>query len=52
MFYDLAIKYLIRYLRKKNLNNIEIVIRSDDYTYYKRDKEKEESVNKTLSMIK
>lgn len=52
MFEKIAIKFLSWNLRRKNINNIEIVIRSDGYTVYKRNKAKEGVVKKVLSKIK
>lgn len=52
MFEKLATWYLSRMLRKAKINNLEIGITSDGWTYHKRDKEKEESIKKTLAEIK
>lgn len=52
MLEKLAIKFISWNLRRKGMDNIEIVIRSDGDTMYKRNKEREESVRKTLSKIK
>lgn len=52
MLEKLAIKFISWNLRRKGINNIEIVIRSDGDTVYKRNKEREESIKKTLSKIK
>lgn len=52
MLEKLAIKFISWNLRRKGMDNIEIVIRSDGDTIYKRNKEREESVRKTLSKIK
>lgn len=51
MLKQLAIKYLQWYLKRKKINNIEFVIRSDCWTYHKRNKYKEESIKKTLELI-
>ena len=52
MFEKLAIKFISWNLRRKKIHNIEVVIRSDGDTIYKRNKEREESVKRTLSKIK
>jgi hypothetical protein len=52
MFEKIAKWYLSKLLRKANINDLEMVIRSNGWTYYKRNKDKEESVKKTLSLIK
>lgn len=52
MLEKLAIKFISWNLRRKGINNIEIVIRSDGDTMYKRNKEREESTRRTLSKIR
>lgn len=52
MIKKLAIKYISYYLRKKGYEHIEVVIRSNGSTCYKRNKDKENSINKTLKLIK
>lgn len=52
MLEELAIKFISWNLKRKGINNLEIVIRSDGNTVYKRNKEKEEYVKKILSKIK
>ena len=52
MLEELAIKFISWNLKRKGINNLEIVIRSDGHTVYKRNKEKEEYVKKILSKIK
>lgn len=52
MFEKLAIKFISWNLKRKGINNIEVVIRSDGNTLYKRNKERENSVKDTLSKIK
>lgn len=52
MFEKLAKWYLSRLLRKAKIDDLEMVIRSDYWTYYKRDKEREKSVKKTMALIK
>lgn len=52
MLEELAIKFICWNLKRKGINNLEIVIRSDGNTVYKRNKEKEEYVKKILSKIK
>lgn len=47
----LVIKYLVWLFKIQKINNIELVIRNDRYTYYKRNKEREESVKEVLSQI-
>lgn len=48
----LAIKFISWNLRRKDIDNLEIVIRSDGNTTYKRNKKREESVKETISKIK
>lgn len=52
MIDKLAIKFISWNLRRKGINNLEVVIRSDGNTLYKRDKARENNVRKTLSKIK
>lgn len=52
MLDKLAIKFISWNLRRKKIHNIEVVIRSDGDTMYKRNKEREESIKETLSQIK
>lgn len=52
MLEKLAIKFISWNLKRKEINNLEIVIRSDGNTMYKRDKEREERIKETLSKIK
>ena len=52
MLEKLVIKFISWNLRRKGIDNIEIVIRSDGDTMYKRNRKREESVKKTLSKIK
>jgi hypothetical protein len=52
MFEKLARWYLSKLMRSKKINDLEMVIRSDNYTWRKRDFEREKSIEKTLSMIK
>lgn len=52
MLEKLATWYLSRMLRKAKINELEIGITSDGWTYHKRNKEKEESIKKTISKIK
>ncbi|MCE9656475.1 hypothetical protein LPC13_14465 [Clostridium celatum] len=52
MLEELAIKFISWNLKRKGINNLEIVIRSDGHTVYKRNKEKEEYVKNILSKIK
>ena len=52
MLEELAIKFISWNLKRKGINTLEIVIRSDGNTVYKRNKEKEEYVKKILSKIK
>ena len=52
MLEKLAIKFISWNLRRKGINNLEVVIRSDGDTLYKRDKEKEKSIEETISKIK
>lgn len=52
MLEKLAIRFISWDLKRKGINNLEIVIRSDGNTMYKRNKEREESIKETLSKIK
>lgn len=52
MLEKLAIKFISWNLRRKKTDNLEVVIRSDGDTLYKRNKEREESIKETLSKIK
>lgn len=52
MFSHLAKWYLSWRLRKMKNNSVEIVIRSDGWTYYERNKKKEEWVKETAKEIK
>ena len=52
MFEKLAIWYLSRMLRKAKINDLEIGITSDGWTYHKRNKEKEEALKKIIAKIK
>lgn len=52
MFKWIAIHYLMWNLRRQKIYNIEYVIRSDGYTFYKRNKNKEQSIQETLNKIK
>ena len=52
MLEKIAIKFISWNLKRKGINNLEVVIRSDGNTFYKRNKEREESVQETISKIK
>lgn len=52
MLERLAIKFISWNLRRKGINNLEVVIRSDGDTIYKRNIEKEISIKETISKIK
>lgn len=52
MLEKLAIKFISWNLKRKGINNLEVVIRNDGNTLYKRNKEKEKSVQETISKIK
>lgn len=52
MLQRLMIKFISWNLRRKNMDNLEIVIRSDGNTTYKRNKQREESIKETISKIK
>lgn len=52
MLERLAIKCISWKLKIKGLHNIEVVIRSDGDTIYKRNKKKEESIKQIISKIK
>ena len=52
MFENLAKWYISRLLRKAKINDLEMVIRSDGWTYYKRNKTREESIKKLIAEIR
>lgn len=52
MFEKLATWYLSRILRKAGIDEIELVIRDDGWTYRKRNKLREELIKQVLSKIK
>lgn len=52
MLEKLAIKFISWNLKRKGINNLEVVIRNYGNTLYKRNKEKEKSVQETISKIK
>lgn len=52
MLESLAKHYLSYRLRKGKIHNIEIVIRPDGWTYNTRDKDKEESIKRTMEITK
>jgi hypothetical protein len=51
LLYKLSIKFLIWDLKRLGIDNLEIVIRNDGKTVYKRNKEKENSIKRTLDLI-
>lgn len=52
LMYKLSIKFLIWDLKRLGIDDLEIVIRNDGKTMYKRNKERENSLKKTISKIK
>lgn len=52
MLEKLAIKFISWNLRRKGINNLEVVIRSDGDALYKRNKEREENIKEVISKIK
>lgn len=52
MLTNLAIRFIKWNLKRKGIDNLEIVIRSDGSTFYKRNKALEQSIKETLSKIK
>lgn len=52
MLEKIAIKFISWNLKRKGIHNLEVVIRSDGNTLYKRNKEKEKIIQETLSKIK
>jgi len=52
LLHKLAIKFLVYDLKRQKIDNLEIVIRSDGKTTYKRNKEKEDSIKKILNKIR
>ena len=51
LLYKLSIKFLKWDLKRMGIHNIELVIRCDGTTFYKRDREKEKSLKRTLDLI-
>lgn len=52
MFEKLATWYLSRILRKTKINQLELGITSDGWTYHKRNREKEEALKKIVAKLK
>lgn len=52
MLEKIAIKFISWNLKRKGINNLELVIRSDGNTLRKRNKEREKSMQETISKIK
>ena len=52
MLGKIAIKFISWNLKRKGINNLEVVIRSEGNTLYKRNKEREKSIQETISKIK
>ena len=52
MLEKIAIKFISWNLKRKGINNLEVVIRSDGNTLYKRNKEREKNIQETISKIK
>ncbi|MBY6804337.1 hypothetical protein HYH33_06845 [Clostridium botulinum] len=52
LMYKLSVKFLIWDLKRLGINDLEIVIRSDGKTVYKRNKEREKSIKRTLDLIR
>jgi len=52
MLYKLAIHYISHCLKKSHISGLEVIIRDDDWTYNRRDKDKEKSIKNTLDLIK
>lgn len=52
MLEKIAIKFISWNLRRRGIHNLEVVIRSDGDTVYKRNKEKEKIIKETISKIK
>lgn len=52
MLENIAIKFISWNLKRKGINNLEVVIRSDGNTLYKRNKKREKRVQETISKIK
>lgn len=51
LLYKLSIKFLKWDLKRMGAYNIELVIRCDGTTFYKRNREKEKSIKRTLDLI-
>lgn len=52
MLEKIAIKFISWNLKRKGIDNLEVVIRSDGNTLYKRNKVRESEIKETLSKIK
>lgn len=52
MLEKIAINFISWNLKRKGINNLEVVIRSDGNTLYKRDKKREGKIKETISKIK
>ena len=52
VLYKLSIRFVIWDLKRLKISESEIVIRNDGWSVYKRDKEREKSVQETLDLIK
>lgn len=52
VLYKLSIKFLIWDLKRLQITDSEIVIRNDGWSVYRRDKEREKSVQEILDSIK
>lgn len=51
VLYKLSIKFLIWDLKRLKINDLEIVIRNDGWSVYRRNKEREKRVKETLDLI-
>ncbi|MGL5765717.1 MAG: hypothetical protein ACRCX8_08755 [Sarcina sp.] len=51
MLESLAIKFLSWRMKKKNMNSIEIVVRSDGDTLYIRDKKREKEAERIKNIV-
>ena len=51
ILYKLSIKFLKWDLNRMEIDNLELVIRNDGSTVYKRNKEDENNIKRTLDLI-
>ena len=52
ILYKLSIRFIVWDLKRLKISESEIVIRDNGWSVYRRDKEREKSVQETLDLIK